>query len=121
MSSLDIARAMEVASTECPKSTHDATLVTDIIPAGGDVAPHGYWASSNSAFTLSRGSRNTPPLMSSGGRCFPGMLLSPFPFRIKVSHRTQKHSSKFLPTELGIHQGASRRTHSVTVGLAPRR
>ena len=35
------------------------------------------------------------------------------PFRLRVSHRTQELSSKFLLTELGIRQGASWRTSSV--------
>ena len=35
------------------------------------------------------------------------------PFRLRVSHRTQELSSKFLLTELGIRQGASWRTSFV--------
>ena len=34
----------------------------------------------------------------------------PFTFRLQVSHQTQKPPSEFLPTELGIQQGASWRT-----------
>jgi hypothetical protein len=43
-------------------------------------------------------------------RCFPGMLLSPSPFRIQVSHQTQEPPSEFLPAAPGIQQGAARRT-----------
>lgn len=42
--------------------------------------------------------------------CFPGMLLSPSPFRIQVSHQTQEPPSEFLPAASGIQQGAARRT-----------
>jgi hypothetical protein len=40
------------------------------------------------------------------------MLRSPITFRIRVSHQAQEPPSKSLPAELGIQQGASRRSYN---------
>jgi hypothetical protein len=82
------------------------------LSGGRDVASPGDWASGNPAFAISRGSLSAPPRTPGHGRWFPGMLLSPLAFRPQVSHQTQEPPSKFLPAELGIQQGASRRTTS---------
>jgi hypothetical protein len=41
------------------------------------------------------------------------MLRSPITFRIRVSHQAQEPPSESLPAELGIQQGASRRSYNV--------
>jgi hypothetical protein len=40
------------------------------------------------------------------------MLRSPITFRIRVSHQAQEPPSESLPAELGIQQGASRRSYN---------
>ena len=67
-------------------------------------------------FTISRGSRSASPPTPEHDHCFPGMLLSPGSFRTRVSHQTQEHPSKFLPTESGIQRSASWRTYTITCG-----
>src|ERR1700730_11296646 len=57
-----------------------------------------------------------PHARTSGhGHRFPGMLWSPSPFRIQVSHQTHEPPSEFLPAIPGIQQGASRRSGSAAV------
>jgi hypothetical protein len=68
---------------------------------GWEVASTGDWASGNSAFAISRGSPSAPPLTSGPGHWFPGMLLSPLTFRLRVSHSDPETSSRVPPNCVG--------------------
>src|SRR3954454_23880787 len=61
---------------------------------------------------MSRGPLDASLLAFEHDRRFSGMLWSPITFRIRVSHQAQEPPFEFLPTELGIQQGASWRTYN---------
>jgi hypothetical protein len=56
--------------------------VSDVFPAGVEMAPSGDWDLGNPAFAMSRGSPDAPFLTPGHGRRFSGMLFSSEPFRI---------------------------------------
>ena len=56
--------------------------VSGVFPAGVTLAPSGDWDSGNPAFAISRGSPGAPLPTPGHDRRFPGMLFSPFTFRI---------------------------------------
>ena len=74
------------------------------LPSSGD------WASGNPAFAISRGSPAAPSLTTGPGPRLAGMLRSPSPSGIQVSHQTREPPSEFTPAEPGMRQGASWRT-----------
>src|SRR5258707_11967299 len=63
------------------------------LSGGWRVAPSGDWASSNPAFAISHGSPDITPHTPRHECRFPGMLLSPTAFRLRVSHQTQRYTS----------------------------
>ena len=56
--------------------------VSGVFPVGVALAPSGDWDSGNPAFAISRGSPGAPLPTPGHDRRFPGMLFSPFTFRI---------------------------------------
>src|SRR5215204_5409866 len=63
------------------------------LPDGCEIFIAGDWASGNPAFAISRGFPSAPFPTPGPGRWFAGMLLSPSPFGIQVSHPTQEPPS----------------------------
>jgi len=59
------------------------------------------------------GPPNASSLTPGPDRWFPGMLLSPVTFRIRVSHQTQEPPFKFPPAKPAMRQRASWRTRTV--------
>ena len=63
------------------------------LSGGWELASSGDWASSNPAFAISHGSPDITPHTPRHECRFPGMLLSPTAFRLRVSHQTQRYTS----------------------------
>src|SRR6266566_5969487 len=76
----------------------------------------GDWDSGSLAFAISRGLPLRAAPVFEHSRRYSWHAFVPITFRIRVSHRAQELPSESLLTELGIRQGASRRTSLV---LAP--
>src|SRR3954447_21224189 len=76
--------------------------VSGVFPAGVKVAPSGDWVSSNSTFTVSRGSPGTPSRTPGHDCRFSAMLFSHASFRIPVRHQIQRYLLSSPPASRAI-------------------
>jgi hypothetical protein len=93
-----------------------AAVVGRVVP-GWDGVPDGDLVGADedvldeqSQDSLALGDGCASPHTPERDRCFLAGYCPPCSFRIRVSHRTQEHSSKFLPTASGMQRSASWRT-----------